>query len=111
MPLVDRNVRLAVDGRVVLLVHGRDGTLSAILSQRDEDFVDVVEIMLRRPNDLRVVRHGNLADRFTYSRSATSDPVSDPLFGGAQRVSPFEITYSRSATSDPVSDHSSGGTQ
>ena len=44
MPLVDRNVRLAVDGRVILLVHGRDGTLSAILSQRDEDLVDVVEI-------------------------------------------------------------------
>ena len=67
--------------------------------------------MLRRTNDLRVVRHGNLAGRFTYSRSATSDPVSDPLFGGAQRVSPFGITYSRSATSDPVSGHSSGVTQ
>ena len=111
MPLVDRHVRLAVDGRVILLVHGWDDTLSAILPQRDEDLADVVEIMLRRTNDLRVVRHGNLTGRFTYSWSATSDPVSVPLSGGAQRVSPFKITYSRSATSDPVSDHSSGSTQ
>jgi len=66
MPPIDGAIGLAADGWVVLLVHGRDHSMLPILPQHDEDGVDVIEIILRRANDLRVVRHGDLTERFTY---------------------------------------------
>ena len=70
-----------------------------VVSQRDEDGADVVEIVLRRANDLRIVRHGDLTDRVTYSPWLINLRLSDRL----------GVTYSLAGMPVQVSDHPLGG--
>lgn len=61
-----------------------------------EDGADVVEIVLRRANDLRIVRHGDLTDRVTYSPWLLNLRLSDRLGITPWRGCPssFPITLS-----------------
>ena len=70
-----------------------------VVSQRDEDGADVVEVVLRRANYLRVVRHGDLTDRVTYSSGSLNLRLSDRL----------GVTYSLARILVQVSDHPLGG--
>ena len=59
MPPVDCAVRQTAERRLVLLVHNGNDSLFPVVPQRHEDGADVVDVMLRRTDDRRVVRHGS----------------------------------------------------
>ena len=99
MPPIDRVVRPAADRRVILLVHGGNNSMFPVVSQRDEDGADVVEIVLRRANDLRVVRHGDQTDGVTYSSGSLNLRLSDRP----------GVTYSLARILVQVSDRPLGG--
>ena len=45
--------------RLVLLVHNGVNSLFPVVSQRHENGADVADVMLRRTDDRRVIRHGS----------------------------------------------------
>ena len=94
-PSDNRAVRRAAVCRPILLLDWRNSTMLSILSQRHEDRLDLLQVVVCRTNDAVVVRHGARRFEIPYSPTPNGRRVS---------VHP-RVTYSLWPNGMQVSDH------